>query len=91
MRSKGISRHDDKDGFFKPLHKAKSSGAIEAIIRFEYNMILLLPTPLPILGSKSMEKLEHSVYSCGVRVWLQALYSVTQRDYNLIPSSLGEV
>lgn len=45
MRSKGISRHDDKDGFFEPLHKAKSSGAIEAIIRFEYNMILLPPTP----------------------------------------------
>lgn len=39
MRPKGISGHDDKKGFYEPLHKAKSSGAIEAIIRFEDNMI----------------------------------------------------
>lgn len=95
MRPKGISGHDDKKGFYEPLHKAKSSGAIEAIIRFEDNMIFFFPSlfsPFFFLsGSKSRKKLECLVHSCGVRVWLQALYSVTQRDYNLIASSLGEM
>lgn len=46
MRPKGISGHDDKDGFYEPLHKAKSSGAIEAIIRFEDNMVHFFFPPL---------------------------------------------
>lgn len=46
MRPKGISGHDDKDGFYEPLHKAKSSGAIEAIIRFEDNVIFIFFPPV---------------------------------------------
>lgn len=45
MRSKGISGHDDKEGFYEPLHKAQSSGDTEAVIRFEDNTVLLLPHP----------------------------------------------
>lgn len=87
MRSKGISGHDDKEGFYEPLYKAQSSGDIEAIIRFEDNTVLLPHSPwFPsffLSGSKSREKLEHSVHSHGVTVWVQATLLSSTKGFEL--------
>lgn len=81
MRPKDVNGHHGKEGFYEPLHKAKSSGATEA--RFEENTIFLFPPSFAFFLVANPGKNWHTQFILlKPRVWLQALHSVTQRDYN---------